>query len=66
MAFIMSKASRGSFVTQKEPLRFIEDNFNRQWMPPKTEPIPREFLEPALYSSGMTAQDSRALLGSCE
>jgi hypothetical protein len=25
-----------------------------------------ELLEPALYSSGMTAQDSRSLLNSCE
>jgi hypothetical protein len=25
-------------------------------MPPKTGPIPQEFLEPALYSSGMTAR----------
>jgi DNA-directed RNA polymerase sigma subunit (sigma70/sigma32) len=35
-------------------------------MPLTTGPIPRELLEPALYSSGMTAQDSRALMGSCE
>jgi DNA-directed RNA polymerase sigma subunit (sigma70/sigma32) len=35
-------------------------------MPPKTEPIHRELLEPALYSSGMMAQDSRILLRSCE
>jgi hypothetical protein len=35
-------------------------------MPPKTGPIPRELFEPALYSSGMTAQDSRTLLRSCE
>jgi hypothetical protein len=35
-------------------------------MPPQTGPIPWELLEPALYSSGMTAQDSRALLHSCE
>jgi hypothetical protein len=35
-------------------------------MPPKTGPIPRELLEPALYSSGMTAHNSRALLRSCE
>jgi hypothetical protein len=35
-------------------------------MPPKTGPIPRELLEPALYSSSMTAQDSGALLRNCE
>jgi hypothetical protein len=35
-------------------------------MPPKTRPIPRELFEPTLYSSGMTAQDSRARLRSCE
>jgi hypothetical protein len=35
-------------------------------MPPKTGPIPWELLEPTLYSSGMTAQDSRAPLRSCE
>jgi hypothetical protein len=35
-------------------------------MPPKIGPIRRELLEPALYSSGMTAQDNRALLRSCE
>jgi hypothetical protein len=35
-------------------------------MPPKTGPIPWELLEPTLYSSGMTAQDSRALLRGCE
>jgi DNA-binding CsgD family transcriptional regulator len=35
-------------------------------MPPKTGPIPQELIEPALYSSGMTARDSRGLLRSCE
>jgi transposase len=35
-------------------------------MSPKTGPIPRELFEPALYSSGMTAQDSRALLRNCK
>jgi DNA-directed RNA polymerase sigma subunit (sigma70/sigma32) len=35
-------------------------------MPPKTELIPRELLEPALYSSGMATQHNRALLRSCE
>jgi hypothetical protein len=35
-------------------------------MPPKTELIPRELIEPCLYSSDMTAQDSRPLLRSCE
>jgi DNA-directed RNA polymerase sigma subunit (sigma70/sigma32) len=35
-------------------------------MPPKTGPIPWELLESALYSSGMTPQDSRVLLRSCE
>jgi hypothetical protein len=35
-------------------------------MPPKTGPIPLELHEPTFYSSGMTAEDSRALLRSCE
>jgi hypothetical protein len=35
-------------------------------MPPQTGPIPRELLEPAFYPRGMAAQDSRALLRSCE
>jgi hypothetical protein len=35
-------------------------------MPSKIGLIPRELLEPARYFSGMTAQDSRALLHSCE
>jgi hypothetical protein len=35
-------------------------------MPPKVKPIPRELLEPALYSSGITGQDIRALLRSSE
>jgi hypothetical protein len=35
-------------------------------MPPKTGPIHRELLKPALYPSGMTASDSRALPRSCE
>jgi hypothetical protein len=35
-------------------------------MPPKNGPIPRELIEPALYSSCMTVQESRALLRSCE
>jgi hypothetical protein len=35
-------------------------------MTPRTGLIPRKLLGPALYSSGMTAQDSRALLGSCK
>jgi hypothetical protein len=47
-------------------LRFSKSRIARSWMPPKTGPVPRELLEPALYSSGMTAQNSRALLRSCE
>jgi hypothetical protein len=35
-------------------------------MPPKAGPILRELFEPALYSSGMTAEDSHALLRSWE
>jgi hypothetical protein len=42
-------------------LWFSKSRIARSWMPPKTGPIPRGLLEPALYSSGMTAQDSRAL-----
>jgi hypothetical protein len=45
---------------------FSKSRIARSGMPPKTGPIPRELLESALYSSGMTAQDSCALLRSCE
>jgi hypothetical protein len=47
-------------------LQFSKSRIARSWMPPKTGPIPRELLESALYSSGMTAQDTRARLRSCE
>jgi hypothetical protein len=35
-------------------------------MPPKTRLIPQELVEPALYCSSITTQDSRVLLRSCE
>jgi hypothetical protein len=35
-------------------------------MPPKGEPIPREMLEPALYSTGRTSQGVQAVLHSSE
>jgi hypothetical protein len=47
-------------------LRFSKSRIARSWIPPKTGPIPGELLEPALYFSGMRAQDSRTLPRSCE
>lgn len=41
-------------------------HFTRSPMLPKTGPLHREALEPALHCSGMTAQDFRALLRNSE
>jgi hypothetical protein len=55
-----------SIGNDNHTLQFSKPRIARSEMPPKTGPIPRGLLERALYSSGMTAHDSRALLRSCE
>jgi hypothetical protein len=48
------------------PLKTLFARFARSSVPPKTGPIPREALEPSLYSSGITAQDVPASLRNSE
>jgi hypothetical protein len=66
LAFMESPKVDTPIGNESHTLRFSKFRIARSWMPPKTGPIPQELLEPALYSSGMTAQDNRALLRSCE
>jgi hypothetical protein len=71
---VLQWATKGCHITKvvtpigndSHTLRFSKSWIARSWMPPKTGQIPRELLEPGLYSSGTTVQDSRALLRSCE